>query len=137
MRQARLAGAVILPPVMAYYFEPKSVDGRHQFLRRKILDALSIEHHLYRRWTGVQKEVKHEPQGLSLSCFRTRGELSQIDRPVDTDREMAGVISALEGKPCFSAGRARVNESCLPAGLGIGRVRHSRAVCAGPRRPAG
>ena len=55
MRQARLAGAIILPPVMAYYFEPKSVDDVTDFFVGKILDALSIEHHLFRRWTGVPK----------------------------------------------------------------------------------
>ncbi len=52
MRKAKLAGAIILPPVMAYYFEPKTVDDATNFFVGKILDVLGIEHDLYRRWAG-------------------------------------------------------------------------------------
>jgi 4-hydroxy-3-polyprenylbenzoate decarboxylase len=50
MRLARLAGAVILPPVVAYYFNPKSVDDMTNFFVGKVLDVLGLEHELYRRW---------------------------------------------------------------------------------------
>jgi len=58
MRQLRLAGAIILPPVMAYYYEPKSVDDVTNFFVGKILDALGVEHRLSRRWAGAPQEEK-------------------------------------------------------------------------------
>jgi polyprenyl P-hydroxybenzoate/phenylacrylic acid decarboxylase-like protein len=59
MRQARLSGAIILPPTMAYYYEPKSLDDVTNFFTGKILDALNVEHHLFKRWQGVTDE-EHE-----------------------------------------------------------------------------
>jgi flavin prenyltransferase len=50
MRLAKLAGATILPPVMAYYPRPQTVDDVTGFFVGKVLDVLCIEHHLYRRW---------------------------------------------------------------------------------------
>ena len=50
MRLAKLAGAIILPPVMAYYPQPQTVDDVTDFLVGKVLDVLGIEHQLYRRW---------------------------------------------------------------------------------------
>jgi len=52
MRAAALAGAIILPPVMAYYFQPQSVDEVTDFFVGKVLDALGLPHELYRRWSG-------------------------------------------------------------------------------------
>lgn len=56
MRQARLSGAIIVPPVMAYYYDPRSVDDVTNFFVGKILDALGVEHRLFRRWTGIPQE---------------------------------------------------------------------------------
>lgn len=50
MRLARLAGAVLLPPVMAYYPQPRSIAEVTDFFAGKVLDVLGIEHQLYRRW---------------------------------------------------------------------------------------
>jgi 4-hydroxy-3-polyprenylbenzoate decarboxylase len=50
MRLARLAGAIILPPVMAYYPRPQTVDDVTDFFVGKVLDVLGLEHALYRRW---------------------------------------------------------------------------------------
>ncbi len=52
MRRLRLAGGIILPPVMAYYYRPQTVDEVTDFFVGKILDVLGIEHQLYRRWQG-------------------------------------------------------------------------------------
>jgi len=52
LRAARLAGAVILPPMMAYYFKPQSVDEVTDFFVGKVLDVLGLPHDLYRRWAG-------------------------------------------------------------------------------------
>ena len=59
MKLARLSGAIILPPIMAYYYAPKSVDDVTNFFVGKVLDALDVEHQLYQRWAGVAGE--HEP----------------------------------------------------------------------------
>ncbi|HSR32390.1 MAG TPA: UbiX family flavin prenyltransferase [Anaerolineae bacterium] len=50
MRQARLAGATILPPVVAYYPGPSTVNDITDFFVGKVLDVLGITHDLYRRW---------------------------------------------------------------------------------------
>lgn len=53
MRRARLAGAVILPPVLTYYHHPRTVEEMTDFIVGKVLDVLGIEHRLYKRWEGV------------------------------------------------------------------------------------
>lgn len=50
MRLARLAGAIILPPVVAYYPRPQTVDDITDFFAGKVLDLLGVQHELYRRW---------------------------------------------------------------------------------------
>jgi 4-hydroxy-3-polyprenylbenzoate decarboxylase len=52
MRAASLAGAVILPPTMAYYHAPKTVDDVTDFFVGKILDQLGLPNDLYCRWSG-------------------------------------------------------------------------------------
>jgi 4-hydroxy-3-polyprenylbenzoate decarboxylase len=52
MRSACLSGAVILPPAIAYYFEPRSIEDMTDFVVGKIMDSLEIPHELYRRWSG-------------------------------------------------------------------------------------
>lgn len=50
MRLAKQAGAILLPPVMAYYPHPKTVDEVTDFFVGKVLDVLGLAHNLYRRW---------------------------------------------------------------------------------------
>ncbi len=52
MRLAKIAGAIILPPNMAFYFGPQTLDDMVGFVVGKILDALGLPHALYRRWEG-------------------------------------------------------------------------------------
>lgn len=49
LRLAR-AGAIILPPMPAFYFRPQTVDDMTDFVVGKILHALGIEHHLFKPW---------------------------------------------------------------------------------------
>ncbi|MFH1424924.1 MAG: UbiX family flavin prenyltransferase [archaeon] len=44
------AGAVILPPVVAFYQKPRTLEDMTDFIIGKVLDSLEIEHKLYERW---------------------------------------------------------------------------------------
>lgn len=44
------AGAVILPPNLTFYQEPKNLDDMINFILGKVLDSLKIENKLYNRW---------------------------------------------------------------------------------------
>lgn len=44
------AGAVILPAMPGFYSRPKTVDDMVDFVVGKILDILSVEHTLFKRW---------------------------------------------------------------------------------------
>lgn len=54
MRTVRLAGGIILPPMVGYYAAPQTVDDVTDFFVGKILDVLGIGHQLYRRWEGCE-----------------------------------------------------------------------------------
>lgn len=45
-------GAVIVPPMPAFYQGPQSMDDLVGFVVGRILDVMGIEHTLYRRWKG-------------------------------------------------------------------------------------
>ncbi|WP_067721349.1 UbiX family flavin prenyltransferase [Nocardia yamanashiensis] len=46
------AGAVVLPPVPAFYQRPRSIDDLLAHWSGKILDQFGIQHRLFPRWTG-------------------------------------------------------------------------------------
>lgn len=50
MRQVALAGAVILPPVPAFYHRPATIQDLIHHTLGKVLDCLRLDHRLYRRW---------------------------------------------------------------------------------------
>ncbi len=52
MKKLKLAGALIVPPNMAYYYGPVTLDDVTDFFVGKVLDALDLEHNLYSRWAG-------------------------------------------------------------------------------------
>ncbi|MDA8335065.1 MAG: UbiX family flavin prenyltransferase [Peptococcaceae bacterium] len=47
-------GAVILPPMPAFYHHPRNIDDVINQTVGKILDQFNIEHHLFQRWGGAQ-----------------------------------------------------------------------------------
>jgi polyprenyl P-hydroxybenzoate/phenylacrylic acid decarboxylase-like protein len=51
METVTLAGAVVLPPVPAFYHRPETIDDLLTHIVGKVLDQFSIEHS-YRRWSG-------------------------------------------------------------------------------------
>lgn len=48
------AGAHILPAMPAFYQKPATIDDMVDFVVGKILDALKVEHQLFRRWGSEQ-----------------------------------------------------------------------------------
>jgi 4-hydroxy-3-polyprenylbenzoate decarboxylase len=46
-------GAVILPPVPAFYHRPRTIDDIINHSVGKALDILSIPHQLFKRWEGA------------------------------------------------------------------------------------
>ncbi|MCX8205059.1 MAG: UbiX family flavin prenyltransferase [Candidatus Nezhaarchaeota archaeon] len=52
MLMAAEMGAVILPPMLAFYYKPRSVDEVVDYVVGRVLDALGLEHRLYARWSG-------------------------------------------------------------------------------------
>jgi 4-hydroxy-3-polyprenylbenzoate decarboxylase len=51
------AGGVILPPIPAFYFLPKTIDDLINHTVGRVLDVFSIDHRLFNRW-GSQKLKK-------------------------------------------------------------------------------
>lgn len=53
METVTLAGAVVLPPVPAFYHGPKTIEDLLNQVVGKVLDQFSIEHQLFTRWSGL------------------------------------------------------------------------------------
>ncbi|MBF0343937.1 MAG: UbiX family flavin prenyltransferase [Nitrospirae bacterium] len=49
LKLARL-GVVIAPPVPAFYSQPKDLNEVIDFITGKLLDAMSVQHNLFKRW---------------------------------------------------------------------------------------
>jgi flavin prenyltransferase len=43
-------GVKIAPPVIGFYHRPETVDDIVDFIAGKILDAIGVQHSLFRRW---------------------------------------------------------------------------------------
>ncbi|HSZ40853.1 MAG TPA: UbiX family flavin prenyltransferase [Trebonia sp.] len=53
METVTLAGGVIMPPVPAFYHEPKTIEDLLRHTAGKVLDQFDVDHDLYRRWAGT------------------------------------------------------------------------------------
>jgi 4-hydroxy-3-polyprenylbenzoate decarboxylase len=60
MLRASRTGAILLPPMPAFYFHPKTIDDLINHMVGKVLDLFGIDHHLFRRWgsTATKKRLK-------------------------------------------------------------------------------
>jgi 4-hydroxy-3-polyprenylbenzoate decarboxylase len=59
MLQATEAGAVILPPVPAFYHRPASIGDLVDHTVTKVLDQFGIHVDLIRRWEGIPQPASH------------------------------------------------------------------------------
>lgn len=50
MLQISRLGAILLPPMPAFYFQPKTIDDFVNHTVGKVLDLFQIDHHLFDRW---------------------------------------------------------------------------------------
>jgi polyprenyl P-hydroxybenzoate/phenylacrylic acid decarboxylase-like protein len=50
METATLAGATVVPPVLAFYHRPTTIDDLVDHLVGKVLDQFGLRHELFRRW---------------------------------------------------------------------------------------
>jgi 4-hydroxy-3-polyprenylbenzoate decarboxylase len=53
MQAVTECGALILPPIPAFYHQPKTLDDVIHQTIGKVMDALGIEHALFQRWEGA------------------------------------------------------------------------------------
>jgi 4-hydroxy-3-polyprenylbenzoate decarboxylase len=60
MERAAEIGAVILPPVPAFYARPQTIDQVVDNTVGRILLRLGIDNELYLRWAGMKSNVKRE-----------------------------------------------------------------------------
>ena len=56
MLQASEMGAIVFPPVPAFYHMPETLDDVIHHTIGKILDLFDIEHTLFKRWEGKRAE---------------------------------------------------------------------------------
>lgn len=59
------SGAIILPPIPAFYFHPKTMDDLINHTVGKVLDLFHIEHDLFARWGSAK--VKHHLRKKGLN----------------------------------------------------------------------
>jgi 4-hydroxy-3-polyprenylbenzoate decarboxylase len=50
-------GAIVMPPVPAFYHGPKSIQDIVDHTVGKVLDLFQIEHDLYQRWPGAGPSI--------------------------------------------------------------------------------
>ncbi|MGH8927691.1 MAG: flavoprotein, partial [Acidimicrobiia bacterium] len=50
METVTVAGAIVLPPVPAFYHRPQTIDDLLRHTAGKVLDQFQIEHTLFKRW---------------------------------------------------------------------------------------
>ena len=71
METVTLAGGVILPPVPAFYHQPRTIDDLLRHTAGKVLDQFEIGHDLFRRWEGLPAAASgHGPAGEADGAVR-------------------------------------------------------------------
>lgn len=79
MTQVTEMGAVLLPPMPAYYHHPKTVDDIVNQTIGRVLDLLGVEEELFKRWTG--------PDNRKNDASPSNGSQPSIDSPASAPRK--------------------------------------------------
>jgi 4-hydroxy-3-polyprenylbenzoate decarboxylase len=61
MARVTRAGAIVLPAMPAFYHRPKTVDALIDQVVGKALDALGVEHNLFKRWGSPERKSGKGP----------------------------------------------------------------------------
>ena len=64
MLQASRMGAILLPPVPAFYFHPKTIDDLINHTVGKVLDLFNMNHHLFKRWGSSELKKNLREKGI-------------------------------------------------------------------------
>lgn len=56
-------GAIIFPPVPAFYHKPQTIQDIVDQTVGKVLDIFGVEHDLFQRWPGIRNEEEAIPPG--------------------------------------------------------------------------
>ena len=56
MVKATEMGAIVFPPVPAFYHKPRTIQDLVDYTVGRVLDIFDIEHNLFPRWPGLDKE---------------------------------------------------------------------------------
>jgi len=64
MLQASRMGAILLPPVPAFYFHPKTIDDLISHTIGKVLDLFAMNHHLFNRWGSSEVKETLKKKGF-------------------------------------------------------------------------
>jgi 4-hydroxy-3-polyprenylbenzoate decarboxylase len=59
------AGGIILPPIPAFYFLPKTIDDLVNHTVGKVLDVFGVQHHLFNRWGDPKLKNALRKKGVS------------------------------------------------------------------------
>ncbi len=51
-------GAIIFPPLPAFYHRPKTVEDIVDHTVGRVLDLFDVDHALFERWSGREMELK-------------------------------------------------------------------------------
>jgi polyprenyl P-hydroxybenzoate/phenylacrylic acid decarboxylase-like protein len=52
-------GAIVMPPVPAFYMKPRTIDDIVNHTVARVLDQLDVPHALAARWSGCVDEAAH------------------------------------------------------------------------------
>ena len=64
MLQASRMGAILLPPLPAFYFHPKTIDDLVNHTVGKVLDLFNVNHHLFNRWGSPELKNNLRKKGI-------------------------------------------------------------------------
>lgn len=69
MTEVTNCGAVVVPPVPAFYHRPRTIDDIVNQTVGRVLDLFDLETDLVQRWSGGRKAAQRDPAGNDDRCL--------------------------------------------------------------------